>query len=334
MRQQGALRRALSPFSLVYGAITQARRSLYRSGVFEQKRLNGVVISVGNLSVGGTGKTPMVIWLAEKLTARRKQVGILSRGYKGGKGDSDEVALMRARFANGIPIGVGPDRYAKGLELARRGVEWFLLDDGFQHLSLARDGDIVLVDGTAPLGSEFLLPAGRLREQPAALGRADIVVITRTRGAPEVEREVRKNSQAPIFYAWPRLVGCCRLLANETESEPAQPATGPVYAFCGLGNPGAFFADLERWRFTLAGRAVFRDHHRYSQTDVERLQANAQREGATALVSTEKDAMNLRGLKLSGLPVYFCRMELEVQDGAKFLETIESIAAQHKDRAA
>jgi tetraacyldisaccharide 4'-kinase len=302
--------------------------------MLEQRRLSGVVISVGNLTVGGTGKTPMVIWLAEKLTAAGKRVGILSRGYKGKGGESDEVALMRARLGNGIPIGVGADRHAKGLELVKVGVEWFLLDDGFQHLGIARDVDIVLVDGTAPLGSELLLPAGRLRERRPALGRADIIVITRTRRAPEVEREVRKDSQAPIFYAWPRLVGCCRVGASEGESAPEQAVTGPVYAFCGLGNPEAFFADLERWRFKLAGRTVFPDHHKYSQADVERLQAGAQRAGAAALVSTEKDAMNLRGLKLSGLPVYCCRMELEVQDGAGFLEAVEAIAARHKDRAA
>lgn len=334
MRQQGALRLALWPFSLLYGAVAQARASLYKSGVFEQKRLSGIAISVGNLSVGGTGKTPMVIWLAGKLTAEGKRVGILSRGYKGGEGESDEVALMRARLGNSIPIGVGPDRHAKGLELARDGAEWFLLDDGFQHLGLARDVDIVLVDGTAPLASESLLPAGPLRERPAALARADIIVITRTRRAGELEQVVRANSEAPIFYAWPRLVGCCRLDACEKGATPEQPATGPVYAFCGLGNPGAFFADLERWRFTLAGRAVFPDHYKYSQADVERLQAEARKAGAAAVVSTEKDAMNLRGLKFSGLPVYFCRIDLEIQDGQRFLEAVESIAARRKGRSA
>ncbi len=334
MRQPGALRLALWPFSLAYRAVVQARASFYRSGILKQKRLNGVVVSVGNLSVGGTGKTPMVIWLAEKLAAEGKHVGILSRGYKGDGNESDEVTLMRARLGTSIPVSVGPDRYARGLELTQKGVQWLLLDDGFQHLGLARDVDIALVDGTVPLDSELLLPAGRLRERPAAVARADIIVITRTRRAPEMEREIQKNSQAPIFYAWPRFVGCCRLDVKERESAAEQPVAGPVYAFCGLGNPRAFFADLERWRFTLAGRAVFRDHHKYSQAEVNRLQAHARGTGATALVTTEKDAMNLRGLKLSGLPIYSCRMELEVQDGARFLETVESIAARHKDQAA
>ena len=332
MKQQGVLRRVLLPFSLAYGAIAQARVSLYGSGIVAQRRLSGIVVSIGNLSVGGTGKTPMVIWLAEKLAATGKRLGILTRGYKGGRRESDEVALMRARLGNDIPIGVGADRYSRGLELARSGVEWFILDDGFQHLRLARDADIVLVDGTVPLESGLLLPAGSLRERPAALGRADVLVVTRTRRAPEIEAEVRKNSQAPIFYAWPRLVGCCRLDAGETATQ--QPVTGPVYAFCGLGNPGAFFTDLERWRFTLAGRAVFPDHHAYSRADVERLEARAQRARAAALVTTEKDAMNLRGLKLSGLPAYFCRMDLEIQDAARFLETVESIALRRRGRAA
>jgi tetraacyldisaccharide 4'-kinase len=298
--------------------------------MFEERRLNAIVVSVGNLSVGGTGKTPMVIWLAERLVAQGKRVGILSRGYKGKEGESDEVALMRSRLADEIPIGVGADRYAEGLKLAQKGIEWFLLDDGFQHLGLARDVDIVLVDGTEPLGSEFLLPAGRLRELPAALGRADIIVVTRTRESVEWEKEIRLYSQAPIFYAWTRLTGLRRLAANAKESSIDQPPGGPVYAFCGLGNPEAFFADLERWRFRVARRAVFPDHYRYSLRDVTRLEAEARRAGATALVTTEKDAMNLRDLKSPGLPIYFCRIDLEVSDGAGFLEAVQSIAARCK----
>jgi tetraacyldisaccharide 4'-kinase len=334
MRRVGALRPILWLLSLAYAGIVQARARLYKWGVFEERRLNAVVVSVGNLSVGGTGKTPMVIWLAERLVAQGKRVGILSRGYKGKEGESDEVALMRTRLADEIPIGVGADRYAEGLKLAQKGIEWFLLDDGFQHLGLARDVDIVLVDGTEPLGSECLLPAGRLRELPAALGRADIIVVTRTRQSAECEKEIRLHSQAPIFYAWTRLTGLCQLAANAKESSIDQPPAGPVYAFCGLGNPEAFSADLERWRFRVVGRAVFPDHYRYSLRDVARLEAEARRAGATALVTTEKDAMNLRGLKSPGLPIYFCRIDLEVLDGAGFLEAAQSIAARCKAQSA
>src|SRR5690242_13536889 len=163
------LRTLLWPLSLLYGAAVRARVWMYQEGWLKQKRLKGTVISVGNLTVGGTGKTPMVIWLAEKFLAEGKRVAILSRGYRGSDGTSDEVELMKERLRGRALFGVGKDRYDAGHRLEPKGIDVFLLDDGFQHLQLARDFDLVLVDTLQALREEKLLPAGRLREPRSAL---------------------------------------------------------------------------------------------------------------------------------------------------------------------
>src|SRR6266478_2037092 len=157
------LRTLLYPLSVFYEKIVRVRAGLYEKGRLRRKRLNGAVISVGNLTVGGTGKTPMVLWLAEKFLAEGKRVAILSRGYRGEHGTSDEIELLRARLGAKVRFGVGADRFAEGRKLEEaEPVDVFLLDDGFQHQQLARDVDILLIDSSRPLHKEALLPAGRL----------------------------------------------------------------------------------------------------------------------------------------------------------------------------
>src|SRR3981189_1542717 len=154
----------LWPLSLLYGAFVRLRVWLYAKGLLKQKRLNAPVVSVGNLTVGGTGKTPMVIWLAEQFLAEGKRVAILSRGYRGTNGTSDEIELMKFRLQGRVEFGVGKNRYAEGQRLeARQPIDIFLLDDGFQHVQLARDANILLVDASCPLRNEALLPSARLR---------------------------------------------------------------------------------------------------------------------------------------------------------------------------
>src|SRR5215813_12134384 len=143
------IRILLWPLSLVYGFVIRCKAFLYRAGVLSQKRLNGTVVSVGNITVGGTGKTPMVLWLAEKFLGDGKSVAILSRGYRGDGGSGDEVELMRRRLGKRVRFGVGANRFEHGRALERESpVDIFLLDDGFQHLKLARDLDIVMLDGS------------------------------------------------------------------------------------------------------------------------------------------------------------------------------------------
>jgi tetraacyldisaccharide 4'-kinase len=330
------VRWALWPFSVAYGGVTQLRAALYRGGFLPTKRLDGMVISVGNLTVGGTGKTPMVLWIAEKLAAEGHQPAILTRGYKGGgQSDaqgiplSDEVALLRERLGGKAQLGVGQDRYGSGKTLAQHGVRWFILDDGFQHLTLGRDADIVLLDSSDPFGGGRLLPAGRLRESRAALARADVVVITRTEHAPALETLVRRYTRAPIFYAWMELAAVLRAPALDVEL-PAGCEGAKFFAFCGIGNPAAFFNDLRRWKFSLAGEKSFPDHHRYSPADAAQLERAAVAAGADALICTEKDVFNLRGALPMSLPVYACRIRLELPDAEGFWRAVLTIVERRR----
>ena len=315
----------LWPVSLVYQAAVRVRAWSYRRGLFKQRRLNGVVLSVGNLTLGGTGKTPLVAWIAQRLLEEGKRVGILTRGYRGlghsarqGALPSDEVALLRGRLGKQAQFGIGSDRYAKGRMLERHGVEWFVLDDGFQHLRLARDVDIVLIDAADPFGGGYALPAGRLREPKSALARAHIVVITRSEHAPAVEAVVRRHSQAPVFYVQTQLM--------DVRARPADPAAKAflntrgmkAFAFCGIGNPSAFFEDLRRWGVEVVGRASFRDHHCYSQADVDELGRRAQAAGAQILLCTEKDIYNFGAVESSPLPVFYCCITLHLPEAESF----------------
>src|SRR5271170_7215326 len=222
------LRTILLPLSVLYGGLTRARAALYRRGVFRSRRLKGVVISVGNLTVGGTGKTPMVIWLAEKLLAGGKRVAILSRGYRGAEGTSDEIEVMKFRLQERVAFGVGKDRFACGQRLeSQQSVDIFLLDDGFQHLQLARDLDILLIDASRPMGKEWLLPAGRLREPISAMSRASLLVFTRTENMPGTTEAIGKLREYPVFAAQTRLLGFRRLGGDISLLSPEAVGAGP-----------------------------------------------------------------------------------------------------------
>lgn len=318
----------LWPLTLPYGAAARVRAAAYRWGIFRRRRIEGVVISVGNLTTGGTGKTPMVLWIAQRLLAEGKSAGILTRGYRGESGGelaSDEAQLLKSRLGMRVPLGVGADRFARGRELAKRGVQWFVLDDGFQHQQLARDVDIVLLDASNPFGGGHLLPAGRLREPRSAVARADIVVITRSAHSPGLEAAVRQDSGAPIFYAEPRLDSIFAM--NESSSDrDSDPRGRKLFAFCGIGNPSAFLSDLRKWGFQIAGHKFFRDHHRYTQQDISRVKEAARSAGAEALICTEKDTYNLRGVRDNLLDVFYCRISMHVDREDEFWREIMSRA--------
>jgi tetraacyldisaccharide 4'-kinase len=315
-----ALRILLWPFSVVYGGVARLRAWWYTSGVLAQKRLDAAVISVGNLTVGGTGKTPMVLWLAEKFLAQGKRVAILTRGYRGAGGTSDEVALLKDRLQGRVVFGVGRDRYAQGQRLEAQGIDIFLLDDGFQHLRLARDLDIIMIDGMRDLEDEWLLPAGRLREPRSALRRADFCVFTRMDADEELAARGLPQS---IFYAKTHLAGFRRLGADGGLQFLSEIAAGPYFAFCGIGNPLAFFHDLRHWGARLAGTRAFRDHHAYTQADVHELELAARKAGAAAFITTEKDSHNLGAVRFSSLPVYVCVIEMELFGEDDFLASLE-----------
>jgi tetraacyldisaccharide 4'-kinase len=329
------LRMLLWPLSVLYGVVVRARAWLYTHGWLKQRRLKGTVISVGNLTVGGTGKTPMVMWLAEKFLAEGKRVAILSRGYRGRNGTSDEVELMKYRLQGRVSFGVGENRFAAGRRLeAKQPIDVFLLDDGFQHLQLARDLDILLMDVSRPFAGESLLPAGKLREPVTAMSRANLIIFTRAETASGTLDAIGKLKQYPVFAASTRLLGFRRFGAEIAPLSASEIGAGPFFAFCGLGNPDAFFRDIGNWGLALCGQAAFADHHRYTQRDISALKQSANRLGANALVTTEKDAQNLAGLEFDNLPLYVAVIDLVVAPEADFRNILEGTLAAGAGAAA
>jgi tetraacyldisaccharide 4'-kinase len=332
----------LWPLTLPYGAVSHLRARAYRNGILKQQHLDGIVISVGNLTTGGTGKTPMVLWIAGRLAAERKSVGILTRGYRGKFGSktasaadgsestSDEVQLLKARLGEAVAFGVGADRFARGRELAKRGVKWFVLDDGFQHLQLARDVDVVMIDATNPFDGGHLLPAGRLREPKTALARAGVIVITRSNHSPAVEAAVRRDSDAPIFYAHAELDSVSAPFHPHLTEQEARGKK--LFAFCGIGNPQAFISDLRGWGFQIAGHKFFPDHHRYSRSDIREIEAEARSAGAGGVICTEKDSFNCPG-HWASMDLWVCAISLRVEREEDFWRTIMSVIASRNASA-
>lgn len=340
MKLPAALRVLLWPASLIWGFIARLRAFAYRRAWLRSRRLPGTVISVGNLTAGGTGKTPMVLWIAQRLHAEGKRVGILTRGYRsridqpGGVPQSDEVAIYRERLAHHAELGVGADRFASGEALSRHGIQWFLLDDGFQHLRLARDVDVVLLDATDPFSGGWLLPAGMLREPKSALARADVIVITRSKHTPAIEAVVRRFTNAPIFHACTSLGDVLPVPGESSGDSSAGLSVDwrnkKAFAFCGIGNPRAFFDDLKRWGANIAGQASFPDHHPFTSADAAKLEGQARAAGAEIFICTEKDVFNLKSAHFSTLPVLFVRMDLAIVDAERFWRAVQSTIAQKR----
>lgn len=331
------MKRLLFPFSLGFRAGIGLRRLAYRHGIFKTHRLNRPVVSVGNLTIGGTGKTPLVWWIAERLLDLGWSPSILTRGYRrriGGmivlppesrksvnpRDVGDEVALL-ARALPNIPIVVNVNRYHAGrLAEERFTVDVHLLDDGFQHWSLARAVDIVAVDVTEDPDQAALLPVGRFREPIAALKRADLIVLTHTGIAdPARHREAiaRVNPRAEIFQTSLALSGLIDIQDDSIHSlEELQGRR--ALAFCGIGNPRAFGANLRQWGMDVVAEVAYRDHHVYGAGELHRLEKRAHALGADVLVTTEKDWMNFPAHWTPGMPVFACAVRLEVQNAAAF----------------
>lgn len=276
------------------------------------KRSSIPVISIGNLTVGGVGKTPVVEQVARAALERGWRPAILSRGYGGDDGGNDEYRFL-ARRLPGVPHAQGSDRFLVGetllAEMAGAQVPThFILDDGFQHRRLHRDLDVVVLDATRPLGLGRLLPRGFCREPWTALSRADAFVITRRELADEESLRLLRAflrdhfPRRPVFEVESGVPTWRGPDGETVESLP----TGPTLAFAGIGNPEAFFADLERDGVSIRGRRVFADHHRYRAAELVELRQEAERLGVGFMVATEKDGVKLETLPgyRDGLPVY------------------------------
>jgi tetraacyldisaccharide 4'-kinase len=325
---------ALAPVSALYCAALEARARLYGSGRLASARAPCPVVSVGNLTFGGTGKTPFVEFLARRFRFEGKRPAILSRGYRrrstgvvvvsrgdgplvGPEEGGDEPVAM-ARKLPGVPVVVA-ERRAEGAAAAiDLGADLLLLDDGYQHLALARDVNLLLLDAADPFGGGRLPPAGRLREPLSALARADAVVFTRVNRAdppPEARETIERwNPDVPVFTARMRSAG----LWDESGSPVAvsRLAARRFVAVCGIANAAGFAASLAELELRPEELFDFPDHHRYGRRDLERIRGAADRTGSAWILTTEKDAVKLEGKTL--LPVVTLRLDVEVAEPGFF----------------
>jgi tetraacyldisaccharide 4'-kinase len=277
-----------TPFALLYAGAIRLRNAYYDYWPGAVHRAAVPVISVGNLTVGGTGKTPFVIEVVRRLQSWGRKPGVLTRGYKAARGvPADEVLELREALP-GVPVVVNPDRVAGARSAcAAEGVDCLVLDDGFQHRRLGRDLDIVLVSALGPPGLGGLLPAGRLREPLSALRRADVLVITRSNQVAEAQLAAlqiqlqRYAPDTPIVHAPVEPVGA------------AEWAGRRVLAVCGLGEPRTFLDLVAKLTGAKPLAQVFRDHHRYDAADVHAICGAAQRAGVEQVVTTRKDWVKL-----------------------------------------
>jgi tetraacyldisaccharide 4'-kinase len=297
--------------AVLYGAIVRLRNTLYDRKVIPSVKLSRPVVSVGNLTAGGTGKTPMVIHLARFLRERGYRPAVVSRGYgsRGGQAVNvvsdgravlldperagDEPYLM-ARVLGDVPVVTGPKRVDAGRAAIRLfRPDLLLLDDGFQHRRLRRDLDIVLLDEDLPFGNGHLLPRGRLREPLRGLSRADLIVLTGPgTGDPAPPEDPRIPRDRPLFHAVRKAEGFLR--GRDNRSYPLEHLEGkPLYVFSGIGNPASFHSLLSAIPGTALSLGTFPDHHRYTGGDVERIREEAARIPGAAIVTTEKDAVRL-----------------------------------------
>ena len=309
-----------------YHAAIAARNLGYRSGAIRSHSATVPVISIGNLTTGGTGKTPLVAWLARQLADAGHSVGLLSRGYRGEASDAgnDEKRLLEA-LCPATPHVQDPDRVAAARRaVSEHGCDVLVLDDGFQHRRLGRDLDIVLVDATCPFGFGHLLPRGLLREPPASLRRASLVVLTRIdQVEPDRGKELRDqlsrwaghDQVAEVAFPATGLVN-----ADGTTTPLESLAGSRVAAFCGIGNPEAFWAGLE----TVATRA-FPDHHLYNDAELAELAGWAEGHRADVLLTTRKDLVKIPHARLRQTPLWAVEIGVRWISGQDILQ--QAVAA-------
>ena len=354
------MRFLLSPISKIFAAASGARSALYKKGVLKSFDLSSPVVSIGNLTVGGTGKTPLVRLVAERLAENGHRVCILTRGYKRANpnervlvSDSEQI-LADARTSGDEPFELARKLLGIAAVIADKnrieagfwakenlGATAFVLDDGFQHLRLKRNLDVVTIDATNPFGNGKLLPAGILREPLNALKRADLIVLTRadlSREISNLKSEIKKyNPNCPILLAKNEIKELKPLAeflnlpaktpnARNLENDSAFPVPHFAFgmAFCALGNPAAFFRDLEKVSLKIVAAKSFPDHYAYQQTDFEEIEREARDVGAETLITTAKDGVKLGKIKFS-LPCFVAEAETVFEDAEPLLKLLNSL---------
>ena len=326
--------------SLVYGSLVRLRTAAYKVGLFKTRRLPCRVISVGNITVGGTGKTPTVINVASLMEKHGRRPLVLSRGY--GRAEETSIAvvsdgnsvlldtasggdepLMIANRLRTVPVVVGRDRFRSGVfACGQFRPDCIILDDGFQHLRLGRDLNIALIDAGDPFGKGRLFPAGILREPLPALRRADVIVITRVEQESDISRikeTLGKYTAARVYTA--RYAPRDFEAAVSGEVLPLEAVRGlRVFAFAGIARPGSLDSLLGSLGAVVAGTARFPDHHVYTDADLERVLRSAAECKATMVITTEKDTVRLKGLSPEG--VWALRIDLDIIEQASWEELV------------
>ena len=333
----------ISPLGWIYGRIAAVRNSLYDTNTFRSYPLGAPTISIGNITTGGTGKTPLVRYVAGILADGGEKVCVLTRGY-GRRNESERVlvsdgenVLTDIEAAGDEPVELARRLLRKAIIIAdadrvsaaawarkKFGITAFVLDDAFQHRRAGRDVDIVCIDATDPFGNEMLIPAGRLREPLMGLSRADAVVVTRCELVEDIEQLERRIDEfapkANVFRSCTHLREFKRIGGSERVDWDFSES---AFAFAGVGNPAAFFSLLRNENVNVAGTLAFRDHYDYAQRDIDRLESDARVAGAAALITTAKDAVKLEKLH-SRIPCLAAIIDIEIDRGKQFEKLITS----------
>jgi tetraacyldisaccharide 4'-kinase len=311
--------RTLEP---LYATAMRLRNFAFDRGWKKSHALPAPAISVGNLTTGGTGKTPVVRWLVERLRDAGYSPAILMRGYRIGECEvSDEQLMLEDQLhrhkGRRVIVHAEADRVDGARHVAKHeAVDVFVLDDAFQHRRAGRDFDLVLINATEPFGFGHVLPRGLLREPIAGIRRADAIVLTRADqvsldDVAEIERVIRAHHcGAPVYRARHALVA----VLDGPDSLPIDTLRErPFFAFAGIGNPAALEKQLAGFGATFAGQQWFADHHDFRYADLEHVTAIARDRGAEALVTTEKDWPKLRRMKLHELPLPVLRLAMAIR---------------------
>jgi tetraacyldisaccharide 4'-kinase len=328
------------PLSQLYNLIVKMRAALFERGVFSSHDLGVPVISVGNITTGGTGKTPLVAFAAKVLAENGRKVYVLTRGYKRenpgervvvsdgekilatAKQSGDEPFELAQKLIGVSAVIADRDRVSAGKWALENlgenlGIDAFVLDDGFQHLKLKRSLDLVTVDATDPFGNGWLLPEGSLREMPTALNRAGAIILTRADLAENIDQlkaRIRGYApEVPLFLSHNKTARLISLAELFSENTAAISSDKKAFAFCALGNPSGFFGQLKNEGFDLAETKKFPDHYPYTQKDIPEMEKTARENFAEILLTTVKDAVKLKGLRFT-MPCFVVESELVFDD--------------------